>query len=366
MALEAALFFSIPCWLLAVDGAWPADGPYQFVLALLAGASIGVVLFHITPAICEPTMQSFLGTRVGSLLKWPTAAWFCVGAMASLFQLAHPMGSMFVLWRDARYSNQPVPVWQGIATVLTVLCVVTSLAMAGKRRWSRPVIVVSLTIGVGLSMAGVLTQSSGLKTANPHMTSEVGLDQPLTVAQGMFMAATPAAILALRIGRMHLSVRKIVWAGVLGVWLPLFLSVALVSLGKMCGARLYWRPSVPIEFQFAFVWLFQKTGRVATVLWPLAVTLLGPCVVCACWILDFTRDWSWRWTKLVVLPTFVVVGYAMASSFTWALYNRYWQWSIVLGCLLLGLARLAQSLITITSVKIRWRQRRPGSSVQGK
>ena len=353
MALEAALFFSTPCWLLAANGAWPADGPYRFAFALLAGASTGVVLCHITPAICEPMMRSFFGTGVGRLLRWPIAAWFCLGAMASLFQMAHLTGSMFVMRRDAPYLNQSVQVWHWIASSLAVICVVASFVLAEKRRWSRPMIAVSLTVGVGLSLAGLLAQFSGLRTANPNMTSEVGLDEPFTVAEGMLLSAAPAAILAVRIGRMRLPRRKVVWAGVLGIWLPLLVSVALVSFAKMFGARLYWKPSVPIQFQLAFVWLFQRTGRLASVLWPLAVTVLSPCVVCAYWIVDLTRDWAWRWTKAIALAAIAVVGYAMASFFEWELYYRYWLWSIAIACLLLGLARLTQSLAGTASAKIR-------------
>jgi hypothetical protein len=332
--MEAALFFSTPCWLLAVNRAWPADGPYQFTLALLGGASAAVVLCHVTPAMCESTMRTFFTTRIGRLLRWPIGAWFCMGAMASLLQTARLAGSMFG------------------STALALIFVIASLAIAAKRRWSHPVIAVSLATGVCLSLAGLFAQSPGLGTANPQMTSEVGLNEPFAVAEGMLLSATPAAILALRIGRMGLSRRRIVWTGVLGVWLPLLASVGLVALAKMCGARLYWKPSVPIEFQFAFLWLFQSTGRLATVLWPLAVTVLGPCVVCACWVADFILDWEWRWTRLA-LATIAVVGSAMASSFAWVLYYRCWLWSIAIACLLLGLARLALSLTTAISTKLR-------------
>jgi hypothetical protein len=68
---------------------------------------------------------------------------------------------------------------------------------------------------------------------------------------------------------------------------------------------------------------------------------------------DFTRDWEWRWTKLAVLATIGVVGFALASSFVWALYYSYWLWSIAIACLLIGLARLIESLTAIISTKLR-------------
>jgi hypothetical protein len=57
VALEAALFFSIPCWVLTVDPAWPGDGPWRFALSLLIGASGAVVLCHLIPALWEPTLE---------------------------------------------------------------------------------------------------------------------------------------------------------------------------------------------------------------------------------------------------------------------------------------------------------------------
>src|SRR6185295_11167831 len=98
--MEAALFFSVPSWALT-DWGWPSDRPYQFVLALLTGATVALVLCHVMPAICAPTVLRLFENPVGRLFVWPVRAWFCVGAAASLGQLAHLSGSMYVLWRDA-------------------------------------------------------------------------------------------------------------------------------------------------------------------------------------------------------------------------------------------------------------------------
>jgi hypothetical protein len=258
--------------------------------------------------------------------------------MASLFQMANLTGSMLVRWRNGPLLNQPV--WRWVSTAFAVICVLASLAIAGNRRWQRPVIAVCVSVGVCLSLAALFAQSSGLQTANPQMASEIGLNAPFSIVEGMLISAAPAAILALRIGRMGLSRRRVMWAGLWGVWFPLLASVALVSLAKMCGARLYWKPSLPIGFTYAFVWLLQVTDRLAAFLCSLAVTILGPCVVCAVWVLDLTRDWVWRWPKFLVLAAIAITAYAITSSFVWALYYRYWLWSIVGACTLLGLARL--------------------------
>jgi hypothetical protein len=351
VTLEAALFFSIPCWALSTDRAWPSDAPWQFAFAVLAGASTALILCHITPAMCESSIRSFWLSRWGGALRWPIAAWFSLGAMASLIQLAHLTGSMFVLWQDASYLSQPV--WRSLAVIVALICIAGSLATVVNRNWSRPVIIASLTVGVCLSLAGVIAQSSGLQTTNPHMISEVGLNDPYSIAKGMFLSATPAAILALRLGTMQLPPRKIVWTGVIGVWLPLLASVALVSVAKMAGARLYWKPSLPIEFTYAFVWLFQATNRLIPLLWPVAVTVLVPCIVCAVWIVDCVSNWAWSWPKLFALTALAAVGYVIASSFVWTLYCSYWLWSIALGCVFLGLARLMFFLTTTIGAKLR-------------
>src|SRR5438552_13769147 len=104
VALEAALFFSIPSWALTADGAWPGNSPYQFVLAVFIGASTALVLCHVALAICAATISALFQNRVGRILRWPVGVWFCVGAAASLVQMARLSGSMFVLWRPEPYA----------------------------------------------------------------------------------------------------------------------------------------------------------------------------------------------------------------------------------------------------------------------
>jgi hypothetical protein len=178
------------------------------------------------------------------------------------------------------------------------------------------------------------------------LISEVGLDEPFRVIQGMLMAAAPASILALRIGKMGLSSRRIWWTGIGGMWLPLSVSVTLLSLAKMCGARLYWKPSLPIEFFYAFAWLFQGTDApvravpLAVALWPLSLTILGPSIICATWIKDMTSGWVRGWQKLLAFAGVGVAAYLLMSDFTWALYYQCWLWSIVVATVVIALTRL--------------------------
>jgi hypothetical protein len=53
VALEAALFFSMPSWWLMAE-AWPANGPIRFALTILVGGTVAAVLFHVIPALCSP------------------------------------------------------------------------------------------------------------------------------------------------------------------------------------------------------------------------------------------------------------------------------------------------------------------------
>ena len=50
VALEATLFFSLPAWTFSANRAWPANHPFVFALAVLAGASVATALCHIAPA----------------------------------------------------------------------------------------------------------------------------------------------------------------------------------------------------------------------------------------------------------------------------------------------------------------------------
>jgi hypothetical protein len=51
VALEAALFFSLPCSIMTVDPAWPADDPWQFARFVLVGASVAALLCHLIAAV---------------------------------------------------------------------------------------------------------------------------------------------------------------------------------------------------------------------------------------------------------------------------------------------------------------------------
>jgi hypothetical protein len=131
LALQAALFFSVPSWMLTVEYAWPGDSTYQFALAVILGASTALVLCHVVPATCAGTLSALFENSVGRIILWPVGAWFCVGAAASLAQTAHVSASMLLLWRDG--SNQNEPARKAIAISVALVCVVVSITLAWQR-----------------------------------------------------------------------------------------------------------------------------------------------------------------------------------------------------------------------------------------
>jgi hypothetical protein len=165
------------------------------------------------------------------------------------------------------------------------------------------------------------------------MMSEAGLDRHMDVLRGMLLAAAPASVVALRLGRMGLSLKRICWTGFWGMWLPLAGSVTLMTLAKMWGARLYWEPSVPIEFVFAFVWAFRL--RPLLWLWPaMSLTLAAVGVACAMWMEEMTAGWRWRWRFLMA-----VGGVGLARVLNPGGLMEYWQgwtWSILAGSVAAG------------------------------
>lgn len=342
VALEAALFFSLPSWVLIANPAWPADGPYQFSSAVLIGATTALVLCHVVPATCAGAPSLMSESRIWRVVLWPVGAWLCLGAATSLGQMAQLSGSMSVLWRDSDCWHQPAPsMWKIIAVSMTLVCVMLSMVLAwqGIQR-QRPLIASCLALGVCLAVASFGAQLPGLGARNPYLISEQGLDAPFGVVEGMLIASAPASILALRIGRMGVSSRGIWRTGMYGVWVPLVTSVAFVSMAKMCGTRLNWRPSLPIEATASFPWLFRLTHMIAGILWPLALTILVPCLICAIWVRALTRICQRIWQKLLVFSGLTAAAYVLMSSFPWAPYYKYWLWSILVCNLLLAVAWL--------------------------
>jgi len=336
VALETTLFFSLPAWLLTADRAWPADNPYHFALALLLGASAATVLCHVVPAIWARKLSGFVPDRSASIASLPIIAWLCFGAAVSLGQIARMAGrSVTILRQDTR--------WHVVAGIVMLACALTSIIVAwsGLRR-QRAATLLCCGLGVGLLLGVCLAQWPGLSIRMLQLArGEEGLDDPLQVIKGMLLAAAPASVLALRIGKMRVATRWIWSSGLAGVWAPLLAAATLASLAKMFGARMYWKPSLPIGAPFLMA-LGLDEGAYRSMWILAAVTVVGPCIVCATWVRELTEVWPWGWERGVVL---VIALWGLNYGFTdsdgwWRTYYSAWCWSVVVATSLLGLAFL--------------------------
>lgn len=302
-------------------------------------------LMAATGSACEVS-----GSRIDAALQWSPSSFEAVTGAATWHD---EQGSTLVLWQDLPFPDAHYEAWRWMARAITVVAIVASFAAAAVPRFSRLVACACLAVGISLAVAGILAQYPALNSVNSHLQSEEGLgESPLKVAIGMFLASAPAAILGLRIGRMRLCLRKLVLTSFWRVWLPLLTSVAVVSVAKMFGARLYWEPSLPIGYSWAFVWLSAVAGRTAAFLW-LGATLAAPLVVVTTWITDMGRHWRWKWQKVIALAGAGVGGYHLRSQVLWDSASRSWLWSIILASVALGaihvLIRVRKSLAVRSS-----------------
>lgn len=337
IVLEAALFFTLPAWILTVNPTWPGAHPFQFVLALLTGASAAFLFCHLIPAICEPAIAILGTTYPGRVLLFGVSVWLSIGAAAALFEVANIAGSMLVLYRHLPVGAQTHRPWGWIAQSIAVLCVLLSLVVTTVPRLCRVVAWLSLGAGLSLGIGSLVAQYDAVYFTNPQMQSEDALrESPMRIAGGMLLASAPAAIIALRIGRMRPSLSQVVAAGFWGVWLPAIASTALISVGKMLGARLHWKPSLPLDFTWAFVWISAATDQTAVFLWPLAVTCSASLLISAMWVTDISRNWARGWRRTVMLISVGFVGYRLQSPTLWDSATQSWLCSIVIASIALG------------------------------
>jgi hypothetical protein len=332
VAGEAAVCFSLLTWLLAAQNAWPTNNPLRFAAAVLGGAAIALILCHMIPAMLAP---SLFKQRRGPLevVRRLVAAWFIVGAAGSAIWLAKSSGE-WILWRqrDATYQRAGLGILVG-------LC---ALALARQnpniRTW---VLLLLALLGATFVATSFIAQFHGLSTRNPQLFTEEFLADDFKVFIGILLACAPASIFALEFGRQESSRRKIVWAGVWGMALPVICSVTLTSFAKIAGMRLYWRPSVPIGFEQAFQWYWQKGFPLLPVV---AVLSFGP-LICLLFWMEALIPWRGSWKRLVALALALLLGAALIPT-NEELFRGYfipWCWSILIASALLGAWTLLSS-----------------------
>lgn len=328
---EAALCFSFPTWY-AANHAWPANDPYRFALAVTAGATVSLLLCHIVPALFA--QQNQRGPL--RILAWIVWAWLAIGAAASAIWLARSMARWS--WRS----------YQG-ATLRTELTAVAALVLAvvithAAVRWQMTIAATLGLIGVVVILASAVSQARGLWIATGQVPSEDALANDLDVFKGILIASAPASIFAYRAGRARLTRRAIVWTGLWAIWLPIVLSVTLVALAMMGGARLYWRPSASVDAIFAFVWLAKTIG--INFVYLMSVLSLMAMLAPVFWISEIAPRRA-SLALRIIAPTIVgiiglwmtltdgavVFGYHLplfVDESSFQIYYQPWCWSILI------------------------------------
>jgi hypothetical protein len=322
VALEAALFFSLPTWPWTVDPAWPTNNPIGFAVILALGAFGGMVLCHIAPAYWSREISS--SDRYHKLLRLCAIAWCCAGAALLSGKLVGTGALAFWYWFPAGGTDSKFPI--------VVFGTVAAAVGWGGGRIQRISILTLLAMSVSLVLIMFALQFPDLETRNAQLISEASLDYPEKMLVGIFVAAAPASVLAARIGRSGSGTRSIWWTGLTGMWLPLVASVTLVSLAKIGGMRLFWKPSIFITFTFALV--RDPVTWPVRLRWTLAVlTAFSPALIATFWTTDALEKWRWRWKGPATVVALVAIGYAL-SFFPETLplngiYYETWCWTIV-------------------------------------
>jgi hypothetical protein len=234
-----------------------------------------------------------------------------------------------VLW--GRFDEKVLATLAAVAFAFLAMIVVRADV-----RWQQVIALVLCLLGLALILACVVAQFGGFSIRNRQLITEQWLGDNLSVFKGILLAAAPASIFALRLGLTRSSRRAIAWSGFCGLWLPMVCSISLASVAKMCGARLYWRPSVPIGVPFAFAWLAPSVLKDLRLVWILLSFV--PLVCSALWVEHLTdelgRTWK-RWLALLSLGLFGI-GAILVGEFSFESYYLPWCWSILCGSLLFG------------------------------
>ncbi|MBS1827082.1 MAG: hypothetical protein JST93_17320 [Acidobacteria bacterium] len=186
-------------------------------------AIAATLIFHIAPA--------FLATKP---IRIPTAIaiWLALGYTERLLVAT-------------RQGNVP---WFCLAIILILTIT--------HRTFARIFTVAALTLSSALLTWAVATTWHGHSSQNPHYSAPPDQLDGLII-RGMLVSAAPAVLAPTQV---------IIWkSGIVGICLPMLISVTAASLAAQAGATLHWRPANTIVTELA-VPSYQ--------LW--ALTIFGP------------------------------------------------------------------------------------------
>ena len=266
VVLEATLFFSMSLWEAAAAWGEPASVPLPFAATVLTAATAAMLAFHTGPAFFAAT-RSTSPVLIRILLLWTGIG--LAARIANGYVVASTTGTSMV------------PVTLAGAAILAIAL----------RSWWKPAALVLLAIG-GVLLAWALASTwRGIGATNPQYGS-VPVQYESRILLGTLVAASPAIVLAWRIGKIASNPRAIWWSGFAGVWLPIAVSLGAASVATEAGAALYWVPSLPRGFSWA---LLGPDGHSLHAAWMWARwTLASPVLVSLVSLRLLHEEWNGR------------------------------------------------------------------------
>ena len=323
IGLEATLFFSLPCWENTARWSRPAANPLQFTAFVISAATIAMLCCHIGPAM----FAAKFGARP-HLAWWIPAIWLSAGYLEWLGTV-RTLGP-HVYW--PHILRRPIE----IALVFAVLAVITLVAWIGPA-WKYAG-VACLAFSIGVLTWCTATSWPGLWVDNPHFdfAGEPAAHDWLLV-KGMLLSAAPAFLIGWRLGRVESRPFQVWMSGILGLWLPIVVSVTLASLAAMAGVRAHYRPSLPGGFYWAMQGSHGRLEPSAIVL--VSLTFLGPALLAAVCLNEFARQSVRRPKPWLVILSVCLLSYGL--SFAQLLWpqgfgsiflnpaHEIWAWSLV-------------------------------------
>jgi len=318
--------------------AWPANNPHRFAATVLAGATAALVLCHIVPAFFARDITKH---QHGPLryVAWIVKAWFSIGAAASMIWLARVVGQS-LLW--GRFDERFLLGLGAVAVMSIALLIV-----AARVRWQTMIVGILGLFGLIFIVISAVAKASGLWAQNAQLASEARLGNDLEVFKGILLASAPASIFAVRLGEVGTTRRLMAWTGVFGIWVPVISSTILVALAKTGGVRLYWKPSVPVGAEQAFIW-FVRWTVFADFRVPSIVLVFVALVASMFWLRDLLGHRGWSRNSSFALAIVGAIGFWLMFTDELSFWGYFlpWCWSILFASLLYGGWKVAT---------VRWR-----------
>jgi hypothetical protein len=190
-----------------------------------------------------------------------------------------------------------------------------------------------LAVGVGVLGWALQAQWRGIGATSPYYSS--GRETVFGYfAPGVLLAAAPAVVIAWRIGKTRPEVKTIWWSGILGVWVPVLVAVAVASVATDAGATLHWRPSL---FR-GFYWALQRIEQLNETALALATgTLLAPFILSLYALRELNSAWTGRRVILLVPVGLWAAAWAISqliepgagARYFFSTIHVWWAWGVV-------------------------------------